>query len=686
MTFVARIADIDLVVEADPAPGFGSVLDSDGRSIALTAIIEGISKDNCAAQVSVLNERLSEPCDLVMTPTGSACSQALRLKGGGAATITNAQLFEIGNVAIVSITAPCAPYAVPANRVYLANPFGDEWPSALVTDVSRSSANYVFADGGRWRVRADATADGTMNLYGDAIPDEVLVVEFDYEVTAASSGGNVFYVVIGLRSTDGGANISAWTMLLTASVGSGHVRELVRVPDSAARFCLTTVADYVTGNVDGYIWNVQVGRKRLAAPRLVPGKASTTSGYVGIPYGWIATTDAGVTWTSSAANLRLEAANSVGAAFCSSVVDGDLNGAVPVVPGRRIGVRFTSQLTDYTDGTFRVALMYRDAANGSAVATVLREVTAADGAAVTTYWDGVVPGNAAKAYLYWGVTAANATGNFNITDVEIGEHVVESPGAIALSAVEGEHPAAVEVYGDVDIESDAHSVYLGVGMNDGPYLWEAEALPWTGGAYSTNATSYPGTGNTGWYCGGATGATRRTATIDTSRVKRGAYLLLVRGQTTSASYDAVFDCDESDGAAVATRLTTPAWYSLGQIVLPARRTHTGTAANITVGMQASASNYGVVDRYLLVPLTQGGHAYYHDATAGDAISQFDVLGDGTILLDSAVDMTDCGGGQLLATSRDRLVVCAEEAASDETTHLAILDLLHTPLYDLWRGA
>jgi hypothetical protein len=152
------------------------------------------------------------------------------------------------------------------------------------------------------------------------------------------------------------------------------------------------------------------------------------------------------------------------------------------------------------------------------------------------------------------------------------------------------------------------------------------------------------------------------------------------------SHTGTLTCTESTTGTtgVTTTLTTPSWLSLGQITLPAKRTHAGTAANINVSINASDDGVCSVDRYVLIPLSFGGHAYYHDATATDVISQFDVLADGAILLDNAVDSTDCGGGTMLATSDDRLVVCSEEAASDETTHAAEFLLLHAPQFGLWR--
>jgi hypothetical protein len=99
-----------------------------------------------------------------------------------------------------------------------------------------------------------------------------------------------------------------------------------------------------------------------------------------------------------------------------------------------------------------------------------------------------------------------------------------------------------------------------------------------------------------------------------------------------------------------------------------------------------ASGATSADWFMLVPVSFGGYAYFHDSTAAEAISQFDVLPGGVVLVDSAVDMTDCGapGRGLLASSDDRLIVCSEEVASDETTHVVSLLPFAVPRYSLWR--
>jgi len=75
---------------------------------------------------------------------------------------------------------------------------------------------------------------------------------------------------------------------------------------------------------------------------------------------------------------------------------------------------------------------------------------------------------------------------------------------------------------------------------------------------------------------------------------------------------------------------------------------------------------------------------YHPSVAATDCDSVDVMDDGTVLVDSLTDYTSVVSAPLIADSGDRLIVNAEEAASNETTHLVTVAPLHTPTYDLWR--
>lgn len=292
--------------------------------------------------------------------------------------------------------------------------------------------------------------------------------------------------------------------------------------------------------------------------------------------------------------------------------------------------------------------------------------------------------------------AGACTAYFESIEVGVRERVainatLETPGEVELTSMPGDSPSPIDVWVNADTESDAHCLYMGVMPLDGDYIFEAEALTWVGEGdnYSTNAAFYPGTGNTGWVNDGVNEA---RAYIDTSRVHPGTYLLLARGCLVGTG-TATFSCDESSVGAtgVQTTLATPNVVSLGYIVLPSRRVYPGTAANITVRIVANgAAGAAAVDRYILIPLSLGGYAYYHNATTSTGyVSQFNVE-DGVVMnastgfTDLAVDMTYAGGGPMFATKRDRLIIYAEEVGSDETTHQVDVTVYARPRFALWR--
>lgn len=678
MSLAVRIADQTLTLLNKSEPSFGSLLASD-RKVSFLARLTGADKDAIAASIVTLNSRLATPCDLVLQSTDSSYPQALRLLGDGAATVLDQWRYEFGDAAVVQVESPCAPYATPANRVY-PNPCGDEFPTAddvvAYDDGSTYQSEYSCASGGRWRVYATTSARGMIHLYGDCSANEVLSVECDYEVESVGTGG-VYVTIAFLNSSDAVTN--TWGVAYKAAVGAGHSVVLVRSDSNDVRFRVQIYAADSASACVGYVWNVEVGRKMPAAPRTVPTGPSSY-GTTTLPAGWTHNTVANATWDYGATASGYFAL-AIGNAVTSEPYMYEED-AHAVVPGRTYGAVVTRNVTAWTAGTAYCKVYWYDSDGVYLSASTVDSKTSATGSA-TTNTTVTAPANAVWGRMFL-VTSDDANLDVRWTACDWGEHLCETPGQIHLTSIEGEAPAPLEVWGDVDPESDAHSVWLGVmPAGVGPYIWQAEALSWSGtdDAAATDAAFYPGSGNTGWKNSGTNVA---TGTIDASKCTPGTYLLLVRGMSNNASYTSSYACSQSNAAHPTTALTTPAWLSLGQVTLPPKKTHPGTAANLTVTMVSSnASGVASADCYLALPLNLGGYAYYHDSTVTDVISQFDVI-DGQILLDSTTDMTDCGGGAMLATADSRLIVVAEESASDETTHLVNLSILHTPRYGLWR--
>jgi hypothetical protein len=330
-------------------------------------------------------------------------------------------------------------------------------------------------------------------------------------------------------------------------------------------------------------------------------------------------------------------------------------------------------MTARTGGAAILRVAFFDEAGAFLSSINARSVGSVDGASVSTMVVVTVPAGAASARAEL-VTSSSSTWTLWLESLLLSAGMVKSPAAVHLDGLVGEHPAALETFGDVDIESDAAAVWQAV-ATEAMKAYEAESLTWTGGTTVNvaNDALFGGLGRQN------TGTSPATAPIDCQDVREGTYLLFARAASVDGT--ATVTCAENGGSA-STASATPVWLSLGQIVLPPRLAVPGTPATITVGMVSSdAAGKAIVDRLLLVPLTHGGMVSYE----GDPVSALDVTEGGAVIVDG---LASYGGGvrtgRLMAASGDRLLVCAEKAASDEATHLVNIAAMHTPLYDLWR--
>ena len=284
MSLSVRIADIPLTLVANPAPSFGSLLDASGRSVSFAAKITGATKDTLGAAISALNTRLALPCDLVIQSTGSTYPMALRLLGNGEARVADQWDYEfVGGQSVVQIDAPCAPYATPANRVFLASPIGDEFP--VDTTVIRNSAARVYARDGRYVVTTDTTDEGELWLSFECVDNELLVIEFDWECETIAGVGNGMN--INAHLPDGAAFSNATTFDLvdaTSSGTGGHFIGTVLVsPSTPSKTGYLLVTSYNhAGAMRAYIWNVKVGVKQSVAAAVVNNDFRDNT----LPTGW----------------------------------------------------------------------------------------------------------------------------------------------------------------------------------------------------------------------------------------------------------------------------------------------------------------------------------------------------------------------------------------------------------------
>jgi|GEM_PF-4037870 len=675
--FAARLADIDLTILRDPKPEFWGE-DGDGRRVAFTVSVSDLAKDSKNALVSLMNERLAAPCDLVVQSRNSSHPVALRLLGAGTAKPVDDSMWENTQDGRIIVESPCAIRAKPANRFFLASPIGDEWPTS--DDVVRDDEDLVFADASRWRIDAVNGTSGTLSLYGDVDEGEVYIVDLilDFEQDAATS----FDAQLSWLDSGDSQVGDAKTLLSATSTGRARRTWLLRAPAGAVRTQLDVAHDTPTGDCVGYLEYATLGVLHPSCainPPFCPqaGPSGWWACETALPTEhWTWESPSGATWSWPGSYYAQIAAVALAADARFQSIDFH-----EVKPGRTYGFYADSQVTAFTDGTVELGVWWYDEDLNLLDFTDLDTRTAADGSPVLTIEEAEAPHKATWARPGFYV-ASGSDLTFKARSILFGP-VVETPGVVALDQTCGESRVPLIVFGDVDLESDAHSIRYAIGPDDGKvYDFEAEALSWSGGttATTTSADDYPGTGDTGKK---NTGATRATATIDVSDLPRGTYELLVRARTNNASYEATLDCDESSQEATTVE-TTPQWLSLGRVSIPNQRARPGAATTITVGMVSdNASGYVQVDRYRLVPMTLGGFVSVDPSGAATDYSSIDLEG-GLIFLDEVIDLTDVVPGRLLASADDALHVVAEKASSDEITHAAAVVPLHVPEFSLWR--
>jgi len=316
------------------------------------------------------------------------------------------------------------------------------------------------------------------------------------------------------------------------------------------------------------VWNVTVGRKLPACPMVIPsGPSSYDVAYP--PPGWQSCGTTGVTFNVGSVNP-----GQFGIVAANAGVDSYwMSDAIPVQPDRRLGWRAYTNCSAYTSGGAKARVYWYTSAGAYLQYT---DCLGRSGIGSSTDWGEVIAPKGAHSARMLLLVAAGSTLTVYGNDFALGAHILEAPAHVPLISVEGEVPAPLEVYGNVDPESDAHSVYYGVGRNVGPYVWEAEALTWSGGAASTLATLFPGTGNTGW---AVTGVTTQAALIDMAGQVPGTYELLLR-VLSSAAATASFTVGVASGSYIKTVTTTstvPEWISLGQVTLPTKKTVAGAS-------------------------------------------------------------------------------------------------------------
>lgn len=689
MTFAARIGDIHVDVIRDPERSWGSHLDGAERQISAPIVISGASKDAVAEQVRRLNRRLAAPCDLVMTSSGSTRPQALRLLGNGVASFLDLERFELGTYdALLQLKAPCAQYAIPANRVFLDHPFGDEWPddSSVVRSTSDGQTyaeRYVYAHSDRWCVTADASRTGVLTLDGSCIAGETLVTDIIAHVSSIAA--SALTCEIYWRDAAGSViSAGAPSLLRLTAVGRSRRAVVLTPPDGAASFSLALWFDSPSGACLAYIESVEAGVKLpgalVSTPCVVHDQASSwpvTATPAMMDYDFTRTVTSGLTWTYAGGYLIAAASAPTDPVYLDSR-------RITVRPGQQVGLFAKAQMTARTAGAAYLRIVWLDADGVELSNSLVRSATAVDSVPVTTVATAAAPAGAAYAFARSNI-ASGSTLTFKVSSLFVTAGILDAPGAVHLDGLAGEHPAPMEVIGDVGFFDAARLVQYAIASGDQPYILEAEALLWAGTVANAAVLYFhPGGGGTNGKQSSGTGGC--ATSIDYQTCKPGTYLFMVRGATNNIAYGAVFSCVENGVSAALTK-TSPAWISLGQVTVPPARTRPGTPSNLTLIMASDdASGVAYVDRIMLLPLTQGGLAAYSTLSVFGEVSSVDVDENGNVLADGIVVGSASTCSQLIAAPGDRLLVNAEADAPTDDTHRVNLSALHTPLYDLWRGS
>jgi len=661
MAFTARIAELEITVEGtDEQPDLGQP--GAGRQISLVCSTDLATKDLRLAFLSALNLRLQGGCDLVLQSTEETAAVKLRLWPGGDASIVLDEYSELSPKLFYRIVAYSEPFTNPANRFYMASPFGEEWPNTSL--IARGSSKAVYAQGGRYRITANsasATYDPWLVFVGNCAAGEWLVYEADYQLVASASSYG-FYVVATFHDQSGNQIGHDLKCAVEGSFATGtfHVRAVYRAPATARTTRFSFYHNNPYGNCDAWVWDVVCGERVLTHPIASP--------HVNDEPRWSNSSWPENEYTCNGSWSYLNGyAVFVGSGSYSPVLLNTQN--QDCTPGMVLGVRLYKQVYNRTSGVVQPYVIFSDAAGGTVSTVKLDDWYGNDGAPGQLIYRVTVPVGAVSARACVQVAGSSAL-TFKVSAFDFGQHVCAAPGKISLSELKTEAPAPLDVY---CVSGNTTRLDLGVAPDDGsPYIWEAESLSWVGG--SVGAAAAP------QFSGGLAeyviGATTSTASIDTELVRFGAYELLARVCAISG-YTADFYCTTTGGHA-STNSAYPVWKSLGQIHLPPKRAQAGVASNMTVTMVCQTGGNGYVDQYMLIPLSFGGHASFDGGTYSNIYAE-----GGALYLNGSANATISSAGRMFATGLDRLIINAAMPSSTEAYHWAGFLALATPQYGLF---
>lgn len=251
---------------------------------------------------------------------------------------------------------------------------------------------------------------------------------------------------------------------------------------------------------------------------------------------------------------------------------------------------------------------------------------------------------------------------------------LETPGSVDLSGMLGEYPAApaIEVTPGAGM-ADMHNVFLALCADPewSGYLVEATAVSgWddhvADATLGVNVARF------------AAADPADTGTVDVSGFPPSSYLVLARVKVDSGGTLVI---SHESGNDVTETLDHYQWVSLGEVVLPSRKTR--GAGVTTLSFTADATTEAAYcQRLVFLPLRWGFCRYHDEGTPSADIASLRVEWE-DIFVEDAVDYEHILGGGLKCLG-GQLIVLTEEAAGTAPHHHANVDVTYNPRRN-WLG-
>lgn len=256
----------------------------------------------------------------------------------------------------------------------------------------------------------------------------------------------------------------------------------------------------------------------------------------------------------------------------------------------------------------------------------------------------------------------------------ISEADLETPGSVDLSGMTGEYPAALTVeVGPGTAMADMHSIWLALCADESWAGFVVEATDVTGwddevadAGLGVNVVRF------------AAADPADAGTVDVSDFPQSSYLVLARVMVTPGGSLVI---SHEYGNNLTETLDHYQWVSLGEVVLPTRKTRGAGTTTLTITADAT-TQAAYCHRLAFLPL-RWGFCRYHDEDSSSAdITTLRVEWE-DIYVDDVVDYENILGGGLKCLG-GQLIVLTEEAAGTAPQHSVDVDVTYGPRRN-WLG-